>query len=113
MDVGFRIGIKKVTQHGMQPIWISPAKFVGKKDGGCRRVVNFKAFNKECSGEPNHTSDLLKLASRIPGVKDTPEKNTSKKTLLFSVLNARNEYHSIRLLEEASKYFGFTMEFRT
>ena len=91
---GFRCWsiIQKVEQGGMQPSWISPAIFVEKSDGGCRRVINFKALNKQCSRDPNHTPDVLKLASQIPSGKDS---KTDK--LYFSVLDAWNGYHSIQL----------------
>ena len=44
LDMGKKMGIvEKVKQGGSQPLWISPAIFVEKSDGGCRRVVNYKA----------------------------------------------------------------------
>ena len=95
LAAGVKLGIiEKVSQHGQQPLWISPAIFVEKSDGGCRRVVNYKALNKQCSREPNHTPDVLKLASQVPSVQDS---STGK--LLFSVLDAWNGYHSIGLTE--------------
>ena len=72
LDAGVRLGIiQRVEQGGEQPSWISPAIFIEKNDGGCRRVVNFKALNKQCSRDPNHTPDVLKLASQIPSGKDS------------------------------------------
>ena len=92
----------------MQPSWISPAIFVEKNDGGCRRVINFKALNKQCSRDPNHTPDVLKLASQIPSGKDS-----KTEVLYFSVLDAWNGYHSIKLKENATGYFGFSTEWGT
>ena len=97
-----------MEQGGAQPLWISPAIFVEKKKVGCRRVVNFKALSKECQKEPNHTPDVLKLASQIPSIKDSKTEE-----LFFSVLDAWNGYHSISLTEEASKYFVFSTEWGT
>ena len=109
LAAGVKLGIvQKVAQNGQQPLWISPAIFVEKSDGGCRRVVNYKALNKQCSREPNHTPDVLKLASQIPSIEDSPSKE-----LLFSILDAWNGYHSIGLMEEAEKYFGFSTEWGT
>ena len=62
--------IEPVQQNGAQPSWISPALFVLKSSGVCGRVINFKALNTECERQPNHTSDVLKLASQIPTVLD-------------------------------------------
>ena len=50
----------------------------------------------------------MKLASQIPSVEDSPSKE-----LIFSVLDAWNGYHSIGLMEEAEKYFGFSTEWGT
>ena len=62
LDSGERLGIiQRVEQGGAPPLWIGPAIFVEKSKGGCRRVVNFKALNKECTREPNCTPDVLKF----------------------------------------------------
>ena len=109
LDAGVRLGIiQKVEQGGMQPSWFSPAIFVEKSDGGCRRVVIFKALNKQCSRDPNHIPDVLKLASQIPSRKDS-----KTQMLYFSGLDAWNVYHSIRLKDNATGYFGFSTEWGT
>ena len=44
MEANVKLGIiESVQQNGEQPLWISPALFVLKSNGGVRQVVNFKA----------------------------------------------------------------------
>ena len=84
MEAEVRLGIiEPVKQNGAQPSWICPSLFVQKSSGGCRRVVNFKALNTQCERQPNHTSNVLKLASQIPTALDSA---TNK--LMFTVLDA-------------------------
>ena len=109
LDPGVRLGIvQKVEQGRPQPSWISPAIFVEKSDGGCQSVVNYKALNKQCSREPNHTPDVLKLKNQMPSKLDSPTG-----VLFFSVLNVWNGYHSIRLTENARQFLGFSTEWGT
>ena len=69
----------------------------------------FKALNKQCSRDPNHTPDVLNLASQIPSIKE----DSKTDHIYFSVLDAWNGYHSIKLKENAKGYFGFSTEWGT
>ena len=48
------------------------------------------------------------MAFQVPSCEDT-----STGRLCFTILDAWNGYHSIRLSDEAKKYFGFSKEWGT
>ena len=85
LDNDCRMGVIEPVPEGTPTTWCHRMVVCSKKDGGCRRTVDFQALNKCAARETHHTPSPYQLAREVPS-------NTKKTTL-----DAWNGYHSIKL----------------
>jgi hypothetical protein len=98
-----KMGILEPVPCGELTTWCAPILAIAKKLGGVRRVINYKAFNKQCHRAPHSTEPTFKMSISVPSAM---QKNKSC-PLYFSSLNAWNSYQSITLAENSKNLFTF------
>jgi hypothetical protein len=103
LDMAVKMGILETVPIGEVTDWLAPMLAIAKKLGGVRRVINYKALNKQCNRAVHTTQPTFQMSISVPNAKQDG-KNC---TLYFSSLDAWNGYHSIPLSEASRNYFAF------
>ena len=85
LDADVRLGVLEPVPEGTPTTWLHRMVVCSKKNGSCRRTVDFQALNKWAARETHHTPSPYQLAREVPS-------NTKKTTC-----DAWNGYHSISL----------------
>jgi hypothetical protein len=97
------MGILEVVPIGAVTPWLAPMLAIAKKLGGVRRVINYKALNKQCNRAVHTTQPTFQMSISVPNAKQEGKEGK----LYFSSLDAWNGYHSIPLEKDSKNLFAF------
>jgi hypothetical protein len=103
IDMAVNMGIPESVPCGTLTPWCAPMLAIAKKLGGVRRVINYKALNKQCNRAAHSTEPTFKMSISVPSA---TQKDASC-TLYFSSLDTWNGSHSIPLEENSKNIFTF------
>ena len=95
LDRDVRLGVIEPVPEGTPTTWCHRMVICNKKNGSCRRTVDFQALNKHAARETHHNPSPYQLAREVPS-------NTKK-----TVCDAWNGYHAIKLYKSDHHFTTF------